>query len=265
MTSPKHSFLHRQVPGEAAVTVALACLAALLPFAASVGMLFAGGTAAVLLAAVAILRRMVAASSIGILLTAFLVFMSAGISPKRVVFVLAFVAYLIARSRLPWLRELTPWPWVGSWDSRWGNAGVAFGLVSGLVLWAWYQKKPEQLDSLFEIIEGWPIWVLVPAGVVLAVATAVLEEAVYRGIVQASLERILGPGSMALVLQAAVFAALHFPSGILQGLIGTGLAFPYGLVLGVVRRRSGGLAVPVAAHVSTGLVIAVVVLLRSVA
>ena len=84
------------------------------------------------------------------------------------------------------------------------------------------------------------------------------------GIVQDSLERVLRPGAAALVLQASVYASLHFPSGILQGFAGAGLALFYGLVLGLLRRRSGGLGAPVIAHTVTDLVIVGIVLAQSV-
>ena len=93
---------------------------------------------------------------------------------------------------------------------------------------------------------------------------AVVEEAVYRGVVQDSLERVLRPGATTLVLQAAVYATLHFPTGILRGYAGVGLAFSYGLVLGHLRRRSAGLAVPVIAHTVTDLVIVGVVVAQFV-
>ena len=251
--------------GEPAVAVSLTCLATLLPFATSLGILVAGGIVAVLLTAIAMARRMVAAGSVGVLLVAFLLLELVGLGPKRVVFGFAFVVYLVVRSRLPWLREIAPWRRAGPWRLRQGAVGAALGLLAGMALWAWYEKRPEELAEVVEYVRDWPIWAFVLAGVLTAVVAAVLEEAVYRGVVQDSLERILGSGFTALVMQAAVFAALHFPSGILQGLAGVGLVFPYGVLLGVLRRRSGGLAVPIIAHFSTDLVIVGIVLSRTVA
>ncbi|WP_420444685.1 CPBP family intramembrane glutamic endopeptidase [Candidatus Poriferisodalis sp.] len=134
-----------------------------------------------------------------------------------------------------------------------------------MALWAWYERRPEQLAEVVEYVRDWPIWAFVSAGILTAVVAAVLEETVYRGVVQDSLERVLGSDFVPLVMQAAIFAALHFPSGILQGLTGVVLVFPYGLLLGVLRRRSGGLAVPIIAHFSTDLVIVGIVLSRIVA
>ena len=255
----------REKNSEAAIVVSLTGLATVLPFATSVGLLAAGGIAAILLTTIAMVRRMVAASSIGILLVAFLLLGLIGLGPKRVVFGLAFVVYGVVRSRLPYLREVDPWRRAGSCDLRQVAVGAAFGLLSGLALWVWYEGRPEELAVIINAAKGWSIWALASAGVLLAVTNAVLEEAVYRGVVQDSLERVLRPGVTTLVLQAAVFASLHFHTGILQGFAGVGLAFSYGLVLGLLRRRSEGLAVPVIAHTTTDLVIVGIVLAQFVA
>ncbi len=255
----------RDRSSEAVVVVSLTGLAIVLPFARSAVLLATGGIAAVVLATIAMVRRMPAAGSIGLLLVAFLALGVTGLRPKRLLFGLAVVVYVMAASRLPWLREVAPWRRVWSCNLRQGAVGAAVGLVAGLALWVWYEQRPEQLADIIDLTSDWSIWTLSSLGVIAAVVNAVVEEAVYRGIVQDSLERVLRPGVTALVLQAAVFAALHFPSGILQGFAGVGLAFSYGLVLGLLRRRSGGLAVPVIAHTVTDLVIVGVVLARFVA
>ena len=244
---------------EAVLAVLLTGLAIVLPFARSAGTLAAGGIAAILLTTIAVVRKMPAASAIGVLLVAFLVLGLAGLRPKRLLFGLAFVVYVVAASRLPWLREVAPWRRAWSCKLRQGAVGAAVGLVAGLALWAWYERRPEQLADIVDFTRDWSIWTILSLGVLAAVINAVVEEAVYRGIVQDSLDRVLRPGTTTLGIQAAVFAALHFPTGILQGLAGVGLAFFYGLVLGVLRRRSGGLAVPVIAHTVTDLVIVGVV------
>lgn len=56
-------------------------------------------------------------------------------------------------------------------------------------------------------------------------------------------------------MQAVAFATLHFLTGIPRGAGGIALAFVYGLLLGILRRRSGGMVVPVVAHTVTDLAI----------
>ena len=250
---------------EAVVVVLLTGLAIVLPFARSAGMLAAGGIAVIVLTTIAMVRKMAAASSIGVLLAAFLLLGLTGLRPKRLLFGLALLVYVVVASRLPWLRLVAPWRRGGSCNLREGAVGAAVGLVAGLALWVWYAGRPEKLADIVDFTQDWSIWILVSVGVLTAAINAVVEEAVYRGIVQDSLERVLRSGGTTLVLQASVFAALHFPTGILQGVAGVGLAFFYGLVLGLLRRRSEGLAVPVIAHTVTDLVVVGIVLAQFVA
>jgi membrane protease YdiL (CAAX protease family) len=75
-----------------------------------------------------------------------------------------------------------------------------------------------------------------------------------------ALDRSLGPGFAALLLQALAFGAIHI-RGFPRGWIGVGLACIYGLLMGVIRRRAGGMFAPWIAHVFTDVVIAGIVLL----
>jgi uncharacterized protein len=69
----------------------------------------------------------------------------------------------------------------------------------------------------------------------------------------------LGPGFAALLLQALAFGAIHI-RGFPRGWFGVGLASIYGLLMGVIRRRAGGMFAPWIAHVFTDVVIAGIVL-----
>ena len=247
---------------EAAVVVSLVVLATVLPFATSVGILAGGGMVTILLTAIALRRRMVAASSTGVLFVAVLLLGLIGLGPQQLLFGVAFVAYWVVTSRLAWLREAASWRSAGSYGPLQAAAGVALGLVSGLALRVWYEGRQAELADLVAMVPDWPLAALVIAGVIFAVVNAVLEEAVYRGVLQDSLERVLGSGFATLTLQAVAFATLHFLTGIPSGAAGIALAFVYGLLLGVLRRRSGGMAVPVIAHAITDLAIVGIVLAR---
>ena len=249
---------------EAAVVISLTVLAAVLPLV-TVGGILLGGTVGVLaLTAIALRRRMVAASSLGVALVAVLVLGLIGLSPQQAVFAVALAAYGLVIARVPWLRPAARWMEAGATDLRLAAPGAAFGLLAGLAVWAWYAGRRAELADLAEMVPDWPVWILIPAGVGFAVINSVLEEAVYRGVMQDALASVLGSGAVSLTLQAAAFATLHFQAGFPRGIIGIGLAFLYGLVLGVLRRRSGGLAVPVLTHLTTDLVI-VWILLSQVA
>lgn len=163
---------------EAAAVVSLTLLAAVLPMATSVGILMAGGIAAILMTTVAVVRRMVAASSIGVLLVTVLVLGLVGLRPQQILFAAAFIVYGLVTSRLPRLREAARWRRAGSYDLRQATTGMALGLLSGLALWMWYEGRPDELADIVDMVPDWSIWAVVPAGVLFAVLNASLEEAV---------------------------------------------------------------------------------------
>jgi membrane protease YdiL (CAAX protease family) len=101
--------------------------------------------------------------------------------------------------------------------------------------------------------------VLIAGGLIFSMVNAAVEEGAYRGVILHALDRSLGPGFTALLLQALAFGAIHI-KGFPRGWIGVGLACIYGLLMGVIRRRAGGMFAPWIAHVFTDVVIAGIVL-----
>lgn len=91
--------------------------------------------------------------------------------------------------------------------------------------------------------------------VVVALGAPVVEEAVYRGVLQGSLRRVVHP-AVALVAVAVLFAAIHFSVIEFPGLLA------FSIVLGLCFERSGGLTMSLLAHVafnSTALALLLVV------
>ena len=93
-----------------------------------------------------------------------------------------------------------------------------------------------------------------PAEVALLVATAVvtapiLEELVYRGLMQTVLRQVFGGHARVVVilLPAAVFALVHLPGSSWAGVAGL---FVLGTVLGAIYERTGSLLPCVIAHAS---------------
>jgi membrane protease YdiL (CAAX protease family) len=141
--------------------------------------------------------------------------------------------------------------------------GVPVGLASQLVLipllyWPlseWFPGTfgPDQVEErateLWDRASGG--WVLVLVAVV-AIGAPIVEELVYRGAIQQSLEGRLNDG-VALVASAAFFALIHLQPVELPGLFVAGLAF------GLCWQRSGRIACPILAHMAfnaAGLVLA---------
>ncbi len=103
-----------------------------------------------------------------------------------------------------------------------------------------------------------PLALLIAGGLVFSMVNAAVEEGAYRGVFLHALDNSLGPGFAPLLLQALAFGAIHI-RGFPRGWLGVGLAFIYGLLMGVIRRRAGGMFAPWIAHVFTDIVIAGIV------
>jgi membrane protease YdiL (CAAX protease family) len=89
---------------------------------------------------------------------------------------------------------------------------------------------------------------IVVAGIVFSLLNAVLEEFVFRGILfDALLVRWGGPVTVAVTSLLFGLGHLH---GYPPGPLGAGLAGLFGCALGVLRLRTGGLALPIAAHIA---------------
>jgi len=100
-----------------------------------------------------------------------------------------------------------------------------------------------------------PLGLLVAGGLIFSMVNAAVEEGAYRGVISHALDSSLGPGFAALLLQAIAFGAIHI-RGFPRGWFGVGLACIYGLLMGVIRRRAGGMFAPWIIHVFTDVVIA---------
>jgi membrane protease YdiL (CAAX protease family) len=201
------------------------------------------------------------AASLGFLFAVSLVLGLAGLGPQQIVLALAFAIYLVVFTRVAWLGGATGWLRPGAWRTGLVTAGAAFAALSGLALFAWYAiARPDLADLVRTFVPGWPLWLLAPAAILFSLINAALEEAAYRGVLLEALDTVLGPGPLAVALQAVAFGALHYRAGFPRGAVGVGLAFVYGAALGELRRRAGGLLIPWVTHVLTDLVIVSIVL-----
>ncbi len=135
---------------------------------------------------------------------------------------------------------------------------VTIGLVFALIiifclLWA------EGLGALaiFQAeLQGVPKWFLFLGVPFFALLNAAVEEGVYRGVLQESLEqRFPGKTRLVLFVQASAFAATRCMMGFPGGLVGYGVALGYGMFLGRLRMQTGGMRAPFLAHFLCDLVI----------
>jgi membrane protease YdiL (CAAX protease family) len=175
--------------------------------------------------------------------------------------VLVCAPFARLRARFEWLR-------VGKHEQITWFLVALTALVSALalVLWAlWtdYLGVATQMLASFKTAPRWfSILIMVPG---FALVNAAAEELVYRGVLFDALEEGWGGAPWALLtLQASAFAAAHYAAGFPNGRLGYLMVFVYALMLGYLRRRTGGIVAPYVAHVCADAVIgATLVLLVS--
>lgn len=99
---------------------------------------------------------------------------------------------------------------------------------------------------------------LVVAVVLFVVANSFAEEIAYRGLAFDAALTILPPGG-AVGAQALAFGAVHVP-GFPSGWAGVGLSLVCGVALGILRRVTAGLWLPILAHMGADATIVVLVI-----
>ncbi len=162
------------------------------------------------------------------------------VAPLTAFFLIAALVSPLRRS-LGWLR-------VGRVDRGAVATTTAIIFVScgALVLYqTLFQPDVSILGPLMpvELLGG-----IVLAGILFPLLNATLEELVFRGVLFDAVEAEWG-GPVAVGATAAVFGIAHL-TGYPPGPLGAVLAGVYGAALGLLRVWVGGLALPIAAHIT---------------
>jgi membrane protease YdiL (CAAX protease family) len=182
-----------------------------------------------------------------------------GVLYFQVVLALGLLCYAGVVRGVPWLRGTATWARWGSFDATVCFLSVAAWLLAAAALLSWYLLlHPNIADIVAAFVPALPLGLLIAGGLIFSMVNAAVEEGAYRGVILHALDRSLGPGFAALLLQALAFGAIHI-RGFPRGWLGVGLACIYGLLMGVIRRRAGGMFAPWIAHVFTDVVIAGIV------
>jgi hypothetical protein len=172
-----------------------------------------------------------------------------------------FVTYLVLVAFFPRLRDTASWLRRGSLGEGVVLLSVAAVAIPVLALIGWAAFAAPDLARWSQVIPDWSPPALVVAGLLFSVANAALEESIYRGVLLEGLDAALGPGALAVVLQGLAFGVIH-QEGVPSGWIGMGMASAYGVLLGLVRRASGGLMAPIGVHIVADAVILGILLTR---
>lgn len=159
----------------------------------------------------------------------------------------------------PFKKDLLHWLRRGEVDQiSWALVAITSCVSAlALILWAYWSENLGAGVTMMQGLLSFPIWlILILAIPLFAIVNALAEEFVYRGVLQEALE-IAFPQkeNLVLVLQASAFAAAHVASGFPNGKVGYLMTFSYALMLGFLKRRTGGILAPYVAHVVADLVI----------
>ena len=155
---------------------------------------------------------------------------------------------------IPSLRATFDWLHLGVLDRFILGWVILTGLLSGLALVLWFVWYEPDLTRYLHALPATPLFLLLPIGLGFSLVNALLEEAIYRGLIMQAVEAALGVGLLAILVQALLFGLVHI-GGIPKGWTGVGMATLYGLMLGGIRRRAQGLLAPFIAHVFADIVI----------
>ncbi|MDA8088048.1 MAG: CPBP family intramembrane metalloprotease [Nitrospiraceae bacterium] len=232
--------------------------------------LWAGG----LLAAVLIFRKWdVLHAALLLFMLSILIYLPGFIGMPTVKSLFPLLASTLLVLPFPAARETLLWAKAGRLDRTSVLIIIFIAAVSAaaLVLWAnWAANLPSAglghpahgrlpaagLEVAGAFMRWLPSWLVAAIGVpVFALFNALAEEGIYRGVLQKALGRAFGEKTPALLLQASAFAAVHYRGGFPSGPLGYVMALAYGLVLGYLRRRSGGMLAPCLAHIMADLTI----------
>lgn len=179
-------------------------------------------------------------------------------------FLLPLIAYAVIASFVPALRRS-----VASWlrPGRFGReeiiAAFSFVVVSSLALSIWYLLAGPDMRLYVRSLPVMQVWMLPLAGLGFAFTNAAMEEATFRGIIMQALDSAFGCSAASLVIQAVLFGLMHYLEGFPNGVWGVVMASVFGLMMGLLRRRAGGMLAPWAAHALTDLTIFIIVAIDS--
>ncbi len=214
----------------------------------------------VVLAVLAWYKRCPAAAPFSTFCVICLSLIFSGVRYFPVILALGLLGYAGVVRIVPWLRGTATWARWGSFDAGVCLLSVAALLLAAAALLTWYLLlHPNIADIVGAFVPRLPFGLLIVGGLIFSMVNAAVEEGAYRGVFLHALDRSLGPGFAALLLQAVAFGAIHI-RGFPRGWLGVGLACIFGVLMGVIRRRAGGMFAPWITHVFTDVVIAGIVI-----
>lgn len=187
------------------------------------------------------------------LLTCYL-FRLAPVPPLSVLLIIPIMVYTAVVLLTPPLRRETAWLKWGAVTRRLVAWSIVVVVVSSAALVVWYRLVGPDIAVFTEFIPERPLYQLLIGGLGFALINGVVEEVIFRGILWDGLRALIPVTWVFLLVQGLFFGTAHF-WGVPNGILGAVLATIYGIMLGVIRLRSGGLAMVIVTHACADIVI----------
>lgn len=157
-----------------------------------------------------------------------------------------FIAYFILVGSVPSLRRSMGWLRAGRLTSTSIVAAMAVMGLTVLALVLFHATAEPDVHGYRSAIPFDALGGVIMAGVIFTIVNATLEELVFRGILFDALESQWGVW-VTLIATALLFGLGHL-RGYPSGVVGACLAAAFGFAMGLLRLWSGGLVLPIVAH-----------------
>jgi uncharacterized protein len=167
---------------------------------------------------------------------------------------LPLLAFALVSWRVPALRGTLTWLRRGRITRITLAWTVASAVTAGVALALWFFLLAPPLENALGMLPKVSAPLLLVGMLLFSCGNALLEEVLWRGVLQEALHAALGNVWLAIALQGLSFGVAHF-GGFPRGAIGVAMATSYGVMMGVIRKQSGGLLAPLLSHVFADCVI----------
>lgn len=131
---------------------------------------------------------------------------------------------------------------------------LLIGCLAVIALPTWFALTQADISDATNMLPAWPVSLLVVAGLVFSVCNAILEEILFRGLLQGALKSLVSSIWVPIIFQGIAFGLLHW-HGFPNGAVGVCLSGIWGTGLGWARERSNGLLTPTLGHMVADMVI----------
>lgn len=160
----------------------------------------------------------------------------------------AFALYAWSVLIIKELRHSVGWLRLGKFTAAVWMLILTTIIISCLALILWVHFLSPDLSRYKSLIPNTSPSMALFFGFGFCTFNAAVEEIIWRGVMMEGLESAFGPGVLAMLIQALSFAVAHYLSGFPNGWTGSAMVFVYGIMLGIIRRKSKGIAACWLAH-----------------